>query len=167
MRKVVDGYEIYVDLGDDLPPEKQPFGACLDKQMAVLDEIYNFVKKMRKKGSKKGAKMIFFQKGVLLNCRALPVLHAELTKNFPTEDINIETWYLSQDVLESLFSVLRAMGHSRPNALEVKHRLRRYMVQKEPDFILNSATTNVVACGPNNLTAQVFLKCCLETKCMN
>jgi len=140
----------------DLPPEKQPFGACLDAQRKILDEVYNFVEKMRKKGSKKGAKMIFFQKGILLNCRSLPLLHSVLTDMFPEENINIETWYLSQDVLESLFSVLRAMGgNTRPNALEVKYRLRRYMVQREPDFILNAATTNVEPSGPSNLTAQV------------
>jgi len=100
--------------------------------------------------------MIFFQKGILLNCRSLPLLHSVLTDMFPEENINIETWYLSQDVLESLFSVLRAMGgNTRPNALEVKYRLRRYMVQREPDFILNAATTNVEPSGPSNLTAQV------------
>lgn len=112
---------------------------------------------MRRKGGRKGAKLIYYQKGVLLNCRALPLLYQELTLMFPENDkIYIETWYLSQDVLESLFSVLRSMGgNTRPNALEVKYRLRRYMVQREPDFIVNSETANVAPIGPSNLTSQV------------
>lgn len=143
-------------MGDAIP-QKQPFGKCLDEQKKMLDEVYDFVKQMRRKGGRKGAALIFYQKGVLLNCRALPLLHTVISDMFPEEDINIATWHLSQDVLESLFSILRAMGgtNTTPSPLEIRYRLRRYMVQKVPDFILNAATTNVVPSGPSNLTAQV------------
>lgn len=103
--------------------------------------------------------MIYFQKGVLLNCKALPLLHNVLSNMFPEEKICINTWFLNQDCLESLFSVLRAMGstHISPGPLEMKYRIRRYMVQREPDFNLSSSKANVEPCGIGNLTAQVGL----------
>jgi hypothetical protein len=77
---------------------------------------------------------------------------------FPAEEnISISTWYLNQDCLESLFSVLRSMGatHISPGPLEIKYRIRRYMVQREPDFKLSSSKANVEPCESSNLTAQV------------
>lgn len=127
--------------------EELPFGAKLEEQKMFLDEAYSFVQTMRKRGKTKNPALLPFQKGLMLNCKALPVLHETLQEMFPAEEILIPTMYINQDALERFFGVIRAMGHTytSPTALEFKYRMRKYLILKNPELLIkHSAYSNVL-----------------------
>jgi hypothetical protein len=68
-------FDLYNSKIDDLdscasfPPEKQPFGHNIEEQMKILDEIYEFVDKMRKKGDVQIFNIIVHSSFMFLNFR--------------------------------------------------------------------------------------------------
>lgn len=143
--------------------DKLPYGAKLISQEQTLKEIADVTSKMRKSSTPKSSKLVFFQKGILLNCAALSTLHSYLTEIFPTEKIEICTYNINQDIVESFFSVLRSMGgtNTTPNPLEVKYRIRRYLVMKDPEAVILMSSTNVIVeKGVPTLTGEVTKKIC-------
>jgi len=146
-----------------LVPEKLPFGQALPEQLKLIEEVTDMVKNMRKlnKKGKPAKALVFFQKGILRNCVALPLLLEDLQELFPGEKIVIPTYNLNQDCLESFFSVIRAYGgtNTAPSPLEMKYRIRKYLATKNPDILLllSSAPQNVAPDPESStLTAEVF-----------
>jgi hypothetical protein len=128
----------------ELPPEQLPYGAKLEEQSKILEEAYNFVSELRKRGPKNPG-LLPFQRGLMLNCRALPALFAELQEIFPSEEMLVCTMNINQDTLERFFGVIRAMGatHTSPNALQFKQRMRRYLLLQNPDMLIKNSSNNV------------------------
>jgi hypothetical protein len=79
-----------------------------------------------------------FQKGIIYNCKALIALYLDLLARFPDEEILINTFNLSQDCLEILFSILRALGvtYTCPNAVDFSYRITRHAVMQNPQACL-------------------------------
>lgn len=80
-------------------------------------------------------KLLPFQKGISLCCQSLPGLFEHLKQMYVIDDHPIEyllTSRLNQDVLENCFSFLRGMGgaNNHPNALDIRNRLRWYILGK-------------------------------------
>lgn len=149
MNKLFDIFNVRVDKrtespNEPFPPEQLPFGAMLQEQKLVLDEAFTFVSEMRKRGPK-NPDTLPCQKGLLLNCRALPVLYEQLQELFPTREILICTMNFNQDCLERFFGVIRAMGAANisPNALQFKYRMRRYLLLKNPELLIKNSSNNV------------------------
>lgn len=143
-------------------PAQQPFGQDLQKQLEVLDTVYEMTSQMRKKGSTSESARLPFQDGILRNCKALPLLLQDLRDMFPEEkNLVIHTQTLNQDILESFFSVIRAFGatFTAPDPLQFRYRLRRYLATRFPETILSGSSTNVfTAMDLETLSAQV--RCC-------
>lgn len=123
-------------------PEQLPFGAMLEEQLQLLAEVDKFVSTMRVTGKKK---LLPFQEGILMSCRALPILHKFLQDQFPDEKIEICTTHLNQDVLEQLFALVRMLGGhiSNPSPLEFVRRLRNILLGRCPEVLLNQRGLNV------------------------
>jgi len=104
-----------------------------------------------------------FQIGIIYNCRALISLYLDLKDRFPEEEILILTYNLSQDCLEILFSILRALGgtYTCPTAVEFTYRITRHAVMKNPQACLKGVPEKLnVLIDPNfqSLSAQVCIK---------
>jgi hypothetical protein len=130
--------------GNHYLPEQLPYGAEKELQDQLLEEAFEFISTLRKRGVKNPGQ-IPFQKGWLLNIRALQHLHETLQERFPEESFLICTINFNQDILERLFSVIRAMGgtHTSPSALEFKYRLRKYLIMKNPELLIRNSATNL------------------------
>jgi hypothetical protein len=111
-------------------PCQQGYGLQLEKQNEVLKEMKDTMLRMRVEGHQS---MLPFQKGVVMNCTALPQLYEEITTKFPNISYLL-TYRLNQDLLENLFASIRAAGitYSAPLPTEFKYRLRRYILSKNP-----------------------------------
>jgi hypothetical protein len=125
-------------------PEQLPYGAEKELQDKILEEAFSFISLLRKRGVKNPG-LLPFQKGWLLNIRALQHLHMTLQEMYPSEEMLICTINFNQDPLERLFSVIRAMGgtHTSPSALEFKYRLRKYLIMKNPELLIKKSATNL------------------------
>lgn len=102
------------------------FGLQLDIQMEILDKTTKFFTEARVKGKKE---MQPFQKGILMNNKALPLL-LESLKQYGVK--YIITRRLNQDCLESFFGVIRSRGglHDHPSPKEFTYRLRNCILGK-------------------------------------
>jgi hypothetical protein len=170
----IDMFNVRFDLRatiQGLKIQKMPFGAELDKQLEILKEIdevnyftklnkfnnyrlkqlifipiLQFVMKMRFRNKSKDSAPLPFQEGVVQNCRALPQLHAELQQRFPDEEILLMTYRIGQDVLEILFSVVRAAGvaNTCPTSLETIYRLTKHALMKTPESCLQGNSNVMV-----------------------
>jgi len=129
-------------------PERLPYGSVLEEQDSILKQTIAFVDLMRKGdgSSKNKPALLPFQHGVIGNCIALPLLLQDLREEFPGSNLCLHTYNLNQDCLESLFSVIRALGgtYTAPSPLEFKYRMRKILTMTKPDVMLQQ-TTNVLA----------------------
>ena len=110
------------------------------------------------KGIREG--LLPFQKGIIMNCKALIELYIDLSEEFPDQEILIFTYRLNQDCLEILFSVLRALGgtFTCPTAADFPHRITRHAVMRNPHEALatSDAKRNVeVESDLQTLTSKV------------
>jgi hypothetical protein len=131
--------------GTHILPQFLPFGACFEEQKNILDSTIDLMMKMRKKTKKGYSKMLPFQIGIVMSCRALPMLYRDLKNRFPNEDVTILTYRLNQDALENLFSVLRSAGgtNTNPSPVDFQYRLTNFVLGKSPEAILKRSNTNV------------------------
>lgn len=120
--------------------------------------IFQFVEKLQFRHRAKGAGPMPFQEGVLRNCRALPKLYEELQLKFPEEDILIMTYRLGQDVLEILFSVLRAAGvaNTTPTTLETIYRITKHALMSSPESCLQGNSNVKVDAEYETLSGKVI-----------
>lgn len=148
-------------------PEQLPYGAEKELQDNFLEEAFAFVSAMRKRGVRNPA-LLPFQKGWLLNIRALQQLHQNLQRMYPVENILICTINLNQDPLERMFGVIRGMGgtHTAPSALEFKYRIRKYLIMRNPEVLIKSSATNLEVDDMNliNLTGLVKSISCFRSR---
>lgn len=123
-------------------PEDLPFGAMLQEQLELLQEVDSFVSTMRVTGRQN---MLPFQEGIVMGCRALPILHKFLTETFPDTKIEICTTHLNQDCLEQLFALIRMLGGhiGNPTPPEVTRRLRNVLLGNQPELVLDRRAVNV------------------------
>jgi len=149
MNTIFDLFNVKIDKrvqspGEQFLPEQLPYGAEKILQDKILNEAFEFISILRKRGVKNPG-MLPFQKGWLLNIRALQHLHQTLQEMYPAESILICTININQDPLERLFGVIRAMGgtHTSPSALEFKYRMRKYLIMKNPEILIRNSATNL------------------------
>lgn len=120
-------------------PMKTPFGlnSCMSEQLQVLSDVKDAIFHMRVSGKKH---LLPFQKGILVSINSLLGLHEEIKRNGLTY---IMTCRLTQDVLESLFSQIRGLGHfyDHPTPTDFIFRLRRLLLSNK--LPLPSNKTNV------------------------
>jgi len=123
------------------PPEKLPFGAALEAQKEILNKVQTMVLTMRV-GKRK--KTLPFQEAIALSCQSLPKLYESLCEQFPGENVEILTYFLNQDVVEQLFALFRMFGgtHTNPSPVEVKHRMRKVLLGRNPEILLRGKNTN-------------------------
>lgn len=127
-------------------PGLNAFGVNLTQQNAILSDVTSIVQNMRVAGKKS---LLPFQNGILLSNASLRNLYEDLRIRCNSSDKEsmsyILTNRLNQDVLENLFSYLRAMGaaHDKPSALDIRYRLRWYILGKHSIdvFTVGSNTT--------------------------
>ena len=132
---------------------KKPYGLNLEHQRSILEKMTNFVKDMRIKGHKK---LLSFQKSILLKNISLQQLLLYLQEKYTSDQCHptyLCTNRLNQDCLENLFSCLRAMGaaNDQPSALNLKLRLRRYLLGKNTLDVLSNAINTDLDQGETNL----------------
>ncbi|CAL1683874.1 unnamed protein product [Lasius platythorax] len=120
--------------------------STLNIKTSILNEMTNFMNKMRVKGHKN---LLPFQKGVLLVNTSLQQLLPYLQETYTTDNFYVTyvmTNRLTQDCLKNLFSYLRAMGaaNDQPSALNLRYRLRWYILGKHAfDGLSNAVNTEV------------------------
>lgn len=134
-------------------PKKKPYGLNLDYQNDLLNTMTNFMYEMRVGGHKN---LLPFQKGVILNNTSLQQLLPYLQQKYRTNDFKLTyilTNRLTQDCLENLFSFLRAMGaaNNQPSALNLRYRLRWYLLGKHAFDVLSNAVNTEVDGDESNL----------------
>jgi len=146
--------------GKNHPAQKLPFGAALDEQKMMLLDTKDFISKMRVEGK---TDLLPFQRGAILTCTAMPMLHDHLTKLFPQETLEIFTYRLNQDVLEQLFALVRAAGatYTHPSPVEFKYRIRKVLLGRNPEIVLNDKKTNVKKERTNEKFQILTLKVCI------
>uniref|UniRef100_T1GGK3 Transposable element P transposase n=1 Tax=Megaselia scalaris TaxID=36166 RepID=T1GGK3_MEGSC len=122
------------------------FGLSLDVQEEILQRSIAFFESMNcrvknRSGHFSLASMAPFQKGIIMNCKALPLLFKDMEQKYGIE--YILTRRLNQDYLEALFGQIRAMGflHNHPSPLEFCSRLRKYLLGKNKKIL--SMSSNV------------------------
>lgn len=121
-------------------------GESVVEQEAILTETWEFVNKMRRAAKTANTPALLpFQRGIMRNCIALPLLYADLLAAYPNEDVRIPTVSLNQDVLESYFSVIRSIGGTNTalSPLQFKYSLRKTLVMRRTDVILTDSSGNV------------------------
>lgn len=111
------------------------YGVNLVHQKKILNSMTSYIREMRI-GNHIG--MIPFQKGIHLNNLSLQSLHFHLKEKFDVE--YILTHRLNQDVLENFFSFIRGAGRANdhPNALDMKYRIRWYILGKDAMLALSN-----------------------------
>jgi hypothetical protein len=100
---------------------------------------------MRLANKGRDSEMLWFQKGIVQNVRALPLLYDDLVSTFPEEDILIYTYRLNQDCLEVLFSIIRAMGVTVtcPTCVDFCCRISKRLLMKTPTDLLQGLATKL------------------------
>ena len=95
---------------DPNKPLKSGYGGQhVAEQKKILDRTLEYAQKLRgitKAGrTKKG--LIPFQKGIMMVCRAIPMIWKELQERYPADVAFMLTARLNQDIIENLFSCIR------------------------------------------------------------
>lgn len=136
----------------DSKRSRNAFGLDLVKQIDVLEKMKETAKTMRV-GSYKF--LLPFQKGLIISSTSLIKLHQHLKDKY---GINyIMTHRLNQDVLENFFGCLRQIGgttNQHPNPVQVKHRIRSYLLGRNTDF-LGCKAINESCTKDNSLVSSV------------
>jgi len=124
-------------------PQDLPFGAALESQKEILNKVELFVSKMR---VGKRRKMMPFQEAIVLSCKSLVSLYEMLRETFPDKNVEIQTYYLNQDVIEQLFALFRMFGvtNTNPSPVEIKHRFRHVLLGRNPEILLQGKNTNTL-----------------------
>ena len=104
----------------------QAYGLALEEQNFILKPMSDMVKDLFP--LRQGKNLLPFQRGILQNNNALPLLLDYLRKTYGIS--YILTAKLNQDCLENFFSAIRAKGglHDHPSPLEFKYRFRSYIL---------------------------------------
>lgn len=129
-------FGVATDLDDNsinalyLSAQQLPFGRrqVEEKQKKMLETIYDAVGRWRiytKKGNLRKV-LLPFQKGMMMACRALPMLLEDFQNEFPGKNVDMITSRMTQDVVERLFGLLRTLfgSNQRPDSVEAARRLK-------------------------------------------
>lgn len=114
-----------------VPPQRLPFGRKIKEQELLLNNISTYVGQWRvykklKNGPVPRKAQMEFQVGMLMACKALPLLLKDLRNAFPGQKVELLTARLTQDVVERLFGLLRTNfgPNRRPDSVEAARRLK-------------------------------------------
>lgn len=111
-----------------VPAQRLPFGRHLEVQEAMLTKIFESVGSWRVYTKKKNLRteLLAFQTGIMMACRALPMLLRDLLQAFPDKKVVLLTARLTQDVVERFFGLLRTLfgPNQRPDSVEAARRLK-------------------------------------------
>ncbi|KAF4530613.1 hypothetical protein B566_EDAN018701, partial [Ephemera danica] len=112
---------------------QQAYGLCKEGQNKILRDMINIIQTIRCPPHRT---MLPFQRGILMSCISLPLLHDELQQTYPHMKYLL-THRLNQDCLENFFLNIRASGITYDNPLptEFKYRMKRYILGKNPDIL--------------------------------
>lgn len=110
----------------------QAYGNALEEQNVCLDEMSNFISKMRVTGK---SCLMPFQKGILLSNKSLKQLLLHLKEKYSNAKFQpqyIITRKLCQDILENFFSYIRGMGatNDHPSPVDFRNQLKWYILGK-------------------------------------
>lgn len=126
-------------------PQRLPFGRRQEEQERMLQAIYNAVGSWRIYTKKKNVRkeLMEFQKGMMMACRALPMLLRDLKNEFPDQKVEMITVRMTQDVVERLFGLLRTLfgPNQRPDSVEAARRLKSLILGN--NLGLSSRKSNV------------------------
>lgn len=128
------------------------YGVSLEYQSKILDRMSYVMENIR--SISKNSRMLPFQKGIILNNMALKELLVYLKQKYVGSEIDyILTRKLNQDVLEQAFATFRSMGrtHENPSALDIKYRIRNYLLGRHAATILAANTTNAEMQGDGEI----------------
>lgn len=120
-------------------PGTNAYGTNLENADEIIEKMTDIVSVIRVENHKV---LLPFQQGILVNNRSLISLYKDLNERFGIS--YIMTYRLNQDVLEHFFSYVRAMGatNDNPSALQLRHRLRSYIVGRDSVTIFTINTNN-------------------------
>ena len=95
-----------------------------------------------------------FQKGIIIGIEATKQLYDDLKARLPLR--YLLTARLNQDLVENLFSRIRALGltFNHPGPVACKNRIRVLTIVKEADIIVRTAS--VSACDVESMPSQQF-----------
>ena len=120
---------------EKLKPLKSGFGMKVEDQISRLKEIYKVIEGMRvlffSQKSKSFApkkSMLPFQKGMLMSINSLLNLYEDVKTDYSIT--YLLTRRLNQDILESIFSIIRSFGrtYDNPSAYEFKNRMKMLLL---------------------------------------
>lgn len=122
----------------DKKDSRVAYGIRLKEQNHVLQTMMTTMNNV-KVGNKNN--MYPFQKGILVSCQSLLKLYQFLNAKFGLD--YILTYRLNQDGLEHFYGYLRQMGssHQHPSAVQVKFRLRAYLLGKNCELVGSNYNT--------------------------
>ena len=132
----------------DKVPNRCGFGIKFSEQKKSLKQIIKTMMAMRVGDHKN---MIQFQKGVLITSKSLLALFTKLRQLYPNIDY-LPTSHLNQDMVESFFSCIRALGseHTHPTAVEFMDRFRYLLLGKGSSSLLDKKGLNVETSSEEN-----------------
>lgn len=128
------------------------YGLALNEQNEILNKMETTMSDLRKIGSKHS---LPFQRGIIIAIRSLKQLFIDMKSDFGIR--YILTYHLNQDPLESLFSIIRAIGglYDHPTALQFKYRLRNYLMGRNDDIISENSNVEQGSDTPNLATENI------------
>lgn len=116
----------------DIKQSRNAFGINFVEQTAILNKMKETARTMRV-GARNS--LLPFQKGLITSCTSLSELYKYLKEQYNLT--YIMTARLNQDALEHFFGCLRQIGgttHQHPSPVQVKYRIRSYLLGKHTDF---------------------------------
>ena len=109
---------------DPVDKFKSALEVNLNEQLEELSKMWRYMETMKFSGRPR------FNKGIIIAIKAAIGLQADLARdyNIPT----FQTSHMTQDFLESFFSVIRGMGsaNNNPDTFLFLHRVKAYITQK-------------------------------------
>ena len=151
------------------------YGLELEKQDQLLDQFYQKIDNLRtvlkdKEGNIVGYKKTHlpWQLGILMCINAIRPLLKELQREY--EDVKyILTYYINQDALEQIFSILRAMGgaYSDFGALEFLRRIRNLILGGGSDIIIEKCNVQPTEVSDFNIHSVIDEELMIEIKPAN
>lgn len=128
IQTINDWFDIFntYSLQKDTRPLRKAYGISIEEQNRVLKTMTEVVKNMFP--TRSSGKLLPFQRGIIQNNNALPLLLQYVRENYNMHFIL--TAKLNQDCIENFFSAIRAKGglHDHPSPLEFKYRFRSYLL---------------------------------------
>ena len=127
-------------------------GIHVEEQMAVLDEMRNYISLLRVTGKKS---LLPFQKGFLISIASTKALYNELS----SEGLKcLLTAHCNSDPAENFFSCLRTLGGSNdhPGPVETMNRIRLLVMSRDAKIVVENSAVEIEDDEDDNICSSIL-----------